>query len=196
LTREVENTSTWYLAFTRWTALEFRKEHLQAWLWSLKPEAPATRLTKNSLKRDVDVFLRTYTPAKVTATRPREDTFDCPLVELGLINEVEKGVYAFARGAKHSLPDEIFIYALLDYWKQTVPDQVAVSFEQLLHRPGSPGGAFKLTENDLYDRLTRLPRWARLHYDDTAGLRQVFRDGRLLVEPMEGLRRYYEGIRR
>ena len=50
-----------------------------------------------------------------------------------------------------------------------------LTFETILRGPGSPGAAFKLSENALVERLEGLPDWSRLEYDDTAGLRVVLR---------------------
>jgi hypothetical protein len=108
-----------------------------------------------------------------------EDTFDCPLVELGLIREVERGTYEFVRGVKSSLPDVVFIFALHDYWQQTAASQHTLSFETLLYGAGSPGGVFKLSENALVERLEHLPTWCRLTYNDTAGMRLVLRQSQL-----------------
>ena len=63
---------------------------------------------------------------------PQEDTFECPLVELGLIQELERGLYRFVRGPKRSLHDSVLLYALLDYWERTAPQQSTLSFEAIL----------------------------------------------------------------
>jgi hypothetical protein len=121
-----------------------------------------------------------------------EDTFDCPLVELGLIREIEQDLYQFVRGPKPSLPDAIFVFALLDFWRQSASQQQTLSFESVLHGAGSPGGAFKLTENVLAERLEGLPGWARLTYDDTAGRRLILRrDPRTNIDPLMILTRHY-----
>ena len=191
LVSRAEEASTWYLAFTRWNTDEFTRDKLVNWLWKRVGESPATRATKGSLKRDVDVFMRTYVPAKVTATRPLEDTFDCPLVDLGLISELDSKTYQFVRGYQPSLPDEIFVHALLDYWKLAAPHQNTLPFERILHSEGSPGAAFKLSENALVERLERLPGWSGLVYDDTAGMRNVLRIGGASVSPVTALEQYY-----
>jgi len=115
-----DRASTWYLAFTRWNVHHFTRDDLVDWLLKILPESPTTRVTIPSLRRDADVFLRKYVPSRVTRNTPPEDTFDCPLVELGLIAEVDRGLYQFVRGPKPSLPDENFLYALLDFWGRVV----------------------------------------------------------------------------
>ena len=170
-----DRASTWYLAFTRFSADIFRSVDLRNWLLRLVTANRSGRVTEESMRRDVEVFLRTYCPATANRDLPFEDTFDCPLVELGLIQRLELDYYRFARGPKPTLPDAIFIYALLDYWRRVASAQQTMTFETILRGPGSPGAAFKLSENALVERLEGLPDWSRLEYDDTAGLRVVLR---------------------
>lgn len=190
-------SSTWHLAFTRWNSERFTRDQLVDWLERLvAAEQPRTQATPASLRRDVEVFLRTYTPSKARRDLPAEDTFDCPLVELGVIRNEDHGSYRFVRGPKLTLPDDIFTYALIDYWRNVASQQRVLSFENILYGPGSPGGAFQLSENTLAERLENLPRWTGFSYDDTAGLRVVLRNGRDLdegLDPMRALEHYYAG---
>lgn len=181
--------STWYLAFSRWSPLSFRSEDLVRWVMSVLPEG--SRASPNSLKRDVEVFLRTYVP-RGTVRSTAEDTFDCPLVELGLINELDHGSFRFSRGPQRSLPDAVFQYCVVDYWREFSPQQRTLSFETLLHGPSSPGAVFKLEENPLCDRLERFPSWAGISFDETAGLRQLLlRKNLTALEPLDFLENYY-----
>ena len=192
LASRIESASTWYLAFTVWNSSEFTRTNLEDWLLKIAKQYPSTRVTPSSLHRDIDVFLRTYIPADSNRNIMTEDTFDCPLVELGLIEEIEQsGTYRFIRGSKSSLPDLIFLYGLMDYWDQLPQKQEAISFEKLLHSAGSPGAVFKLSENALADNLDNIPSWSGLVFDDTAGMRTVFRRSRN-VTSMDILKRYYQ----
>lgn len=196
LTSRSEKASTWYLAFTEWGVEVFTQADLIDWLEGIVEDLEKSRATRNSLERDVRVFRRTYVPSEPTRHRPAEDTFDSPLVELGLIREGEDGdVYRFVRGEKDSLPQEIFTSALVDYWRgadeEERKDDAAIGFERLLYGPGSPGGAFKLNERALARRLEKLPEWTGLQFDETAGLRTVYRTGDEIATPMEALARYY-----
>ncbi|MBI2936807.1 MAG: DUF4007 family protein [Thaumarchaeota archaeon] len=171
LVSKPERASTWYLMFSRWNFSEFTEQHIVERLLKIIARSPTSQASPASLKRDVDVFLRTYIQSKVTPTRPREDTFDCPLVELGLIVETAHGIYEFVRGPKPLLQNEIFVFALLDFWTHLLPNQGTVSFETLSYAPGSPGSAFKMSENAIAERLENLPSWSGLSYGDTAGTR-------------------------
>ena len=182
--------STWYLAFTQWNRETFTRPELISWLLRVA-EDRAGAATQGSIERDVSVFIRTYVPSEIKPTLPLEESFDSPLVELGLIREVDKDTYQFVRGPKLMLHDKIFVYALLDYWQRVAAQQQTLSFEAVLHGRGSPGAAFKLSENALADRLERLPDWTGLRFDDTAGMRQLLRSSPLLMEPLEVLECYY-----
>jgi hypothetical protein len=186
--------STWHLAFTRWNTDDFAREDLANWLLDFTQKVSGAPPTVPSLRRDVDVFLRTYVHSQAKGgVRSAEDTFDCPLVELGLlVQETERGPCRFVRGPKPTLPDEIFAYALLDYWLLNAREERTLSFETLLHGAGCPGGAFQLSENALSERIEHLPEWTDLVYDDTAGMRTVRRrETSGAIEPMAALRRYY-----
>ena len=187
-----DRASTWFLAFTRWNTDEFTRDQLCSWLLRVKEnESPSSRGTKASIKRDVDTFIRTYVPSKVTRTRPLEDTFDCPLVELGLISEAGRDTFDFVRGPKPSLPDEIFTYALVDFWRNRALASKTLTFETLMHAQGSPGRAFKLSENALVERLERLPEWTHMTFGDTAGQRQVYLQADTVINPLDILAKYY-----
>jgi hypothetical protein len=195
LARQTQRASTWHLAFTQWNATSFTREHLVEWLAEFVRESKTARATLGSLRRDVDVFVRTYVASHATRDLSLEDTFDSPLVELGLIREVEARHYVFTRGSRPSLPTEIFAYALLDFWQHRFAHQRTLSFEAIHFGPGSPGSAFKLSENALAERLEGLPTWSGLTYDETAGtrvvLRQEERSGTHDLSPGVALRHYF-----
>ena len=117
---------------------------------ALADQAGWKRVADNSLRRDIDCFLRTYVSSKTSRTVVLEETLDCPLAELGLIQELEAShVYGFARGEHASLPLPVFAYALLTYWDKTAAQRNAFTFDEVAYRPGSPGRVFKLSEDAL-----------------------------------------------
>lgn len=193
LVKDPGAASSWFLIFTQWIGDSFTRSGVADWLLKLAKESGA-RATKNSIKRDVDVFVRTYCPSITTSTRPLEDTFDSPLVSLGLLLETEKDTYRFARGSKPMLPEAIFLYALLDFWQRQAPDQNTLAFERVLHGSGSPGAAFKFSSNALVERLESLPASAGIRFDTTAGLRQLLRSKD--VAPLDALSDYYGAEKR
>lgn len=125
-----------------------------------------------TLERDVDCFLRTYVARAVSS---EEDSLDSLMAELALIRPIgTQDGFVFARGAKPSLPDAIFLYALTSFALQR-PGSRAFSIESLLHDPGSPGRVFLLDEEALLDRLSAIDAISddRVVWSETAGLRQI-----------------------
>ena len=190
LASRLEKGSTWYLAFSRWPAPTFSKDQLHQWILNSVENNTSARVTPKSLKRDIDVFVRTYVHSR-KKTKFIEDSFDCPLVELGLISEIETEIYEFTRGERFSLPDEVFIYALLEYWENNFQSQNSLSFELIQHGHGGPGRIFGLTENATFERLQSLPDWTGMQLDTTAGMRTVYRSQIDETMQIAALEKYY-----
>lgn len=193
LVSNVEHASTWNLAFTVYGKNEFTRQELTEWIIAHIGDALPKSVSPSSIKRDVDVFVRTYVRSRDQRQGPIEDSFDCPLVELGLIEEVAPGRYEFPRREFASLPQEILTYSLLDYWQRYFPENSTLTFEQVFIGASSPGAAFRLSENALTSRLERLPTWSGLRLDETAGRRVILRlsDDRVISNPVQALERYY-----
>lgn len=194
LARSPDRASTWHLAFTQFPYNPFSRPQLMEWLAKVIADKNL-KVSANTLKRDVDVFLRTYV-APESASHPAvlEDSWDCPLTELELVEAIGAGLYHFPRGYKASLPQEVFIYALLDFWQQESSAQPSITFEKLAHGAGSPGQVFKLSENALVERLEQLPE--PLRFDETAGLRLVLSSVPIeSLEKLVWLERFYQGQR-
>lgn len=186
ITTHPERATTWRWAFGVWGRQDFSRDEL---LRDLAAYAQGARATAATLARDAEVFLRTYLPARASRAVPAEDALDCPLNELRLLREDAAGRCEFARGPKPSLGDEVFAFALLEFWERNAPDRDTLAADALLQRPGAPGRIFRLDAASLALRLEDAERWSRgaVFYDDTAGLRQLLRRKR--PEPVAWLGR-------
>ncbi|MGN8171688.1 DUF4007 family protein [Agrobacterium sp. 22117] len=179
-------TTTAYYAFNGLAAIEFDPSTLIDELMSVV-EARGWRATRGTLKRDVEVFLRSYVRREDNA----EDAAESLLSELGLVREARLGGWhEFVRGPKPSLPDGVFAYALADFWRRSGAP-TAMTAEQVCYTPGSPGRVFKLDEDSVVTRLMGLEAatggaWI---WTDTAGLRQIQRVGD--IDPIECIRNSY-----
>jgi len=166
-------TTTAYYAFNALAAIEFDPATLIEELLGLV-SARGWRATRGTLKRDVEVFLRSYVRR---GDALNEDAAEPLLAELGLIREARLGGwYEFVRGPKPSLHDGVFAYALAQFWERQ-GGSTALTAEQICYAPGSPGRVFKLDEDSVITRLMRLDEitdeaW---QWTDTAGLRQIQR---------------------
>lgn len=166
--------TTWRWLFNNVTAPTFTRQELEAPLEDFARKLdPKRRLSTSTLSRDLETCLRSYAP-RFSGGSP-EDFAEPLLGELGLLQEVHKGQYAFRRGPKVTLPDGLFAYALLDYWDSTARDLSSMAFETIAYAEGSPGRVFKLDEDSVADRLMGLSDLTEgfLAWTDTAGLRQL-----------------------
>ncbi|WP_020158711.1 DUF4007 family protein [Methylobacter marinus] len=173
LATEWKRKTTWYWAFSYYPAVTFERDHLIKRLGRDWPNAART-----TVKNDVACFIRTYAAQPSSPKAERDDSLESPLTELGLIKPVSKrDEFRFVRGQKTTLGDGAFIYALLEFWSQFSPKVSTLSFEAIVHEPGSPGRVFLLDENDVADRLSHIDSITNnaLRWSETAGLKQLVR---------------------
>ena len=184
--------TTWFWAFNIFGQNEFSKDTFISELINWVEKSTRNRISENSIKRDVDCFLRTYVPSRLTKTTIMEDTFDCPLVELDLIsNSPDGNTYRFHRGPKPSLPTEIFAAAFSEFWDTRFSENSTLTFANIAYSEKSPGRTFQLDEDTLVEYLDRLENLTdgAFRYDETAGVKQVYRDRK--IASTELLHRYY-----
>ncbi len=192
ISTNLEKATTWYFAFNCLAQIEFTKDQLMHELVSFA-EANESKASVKSIERDVTCFIRTYVASKKAKQSVLEDSLDCPLIELSLIEELgQQGLYVFSRGQQQDLPDEIFTYALIDYWMKYHQDKGVLSFEDIAYGHGSPGLVFKINEDSLAYRLDGLEEHTNgeLRYDETSMLRQVYRVKN--VNPDKYIEKYYK----
>ena len=180
-----DKTTTWHYLFNYVVQQVFDRETVVAALWSMFDEMKVAtptlkRISLATLKRDVECCIRSYVP-RLGGESP-EEMSEPLLGELGLIQQNAKGTFEFRRGAKRSLPDGIFAYALLDYWQRQHAGSV-MAFDRVAHDYGSPGRVFKLDEHAVADRLMALEQLTNgdIQWTEQAGIRQVTRRGAALA---------------
>jgi hypothetical protein len=186
-------STTWHWLFNHVTAPTFTRQELEEPLARYARELdPKHRLSVSTISRDLETCLRSYAP-RMAGGSP-EDFAEPLLAELGLLQEVNKGQYAFRRGPKASLHDGVFAYALVDFWDRHAAGQSSLAFETIAYAEGSPGRVFKLDEESIAQRLIGISDLTRskLAWTDSAGLRQVHRKLMSREERKELIRRAYE----
>lgn len=182
-----EMTTTAYYAFNLLSAIEFDPAILLEELFALVEEN-GWRATRGTLKRDIEVFLRSYVRR---GDALNEDAAEPLLAELAIVREARLGGwYEFVRGPKPSLHDAVFALALDQYWERS-GGSTTLTAEQICYAPGSPGRVFKLDEDSVITRLMRLDdlTGGAWQWVDTAGLRQVQRTA--AFDPMTTLKLAY-----
>ena len=183
--------TTWWWVFNQFPGTIFTRGELLEALQTLGSQRGWTRVTAETLKRDIDVFLRTYAPQERRNT-VLEDTLDCPLAELGMIRALRQDqTYALVRGDRDTLPDGIFAWALAEYLAHRPADARTVTLEELSFGDGAPGRVFCLDEPGLLGRLDRIEAVTEggVVFDETAGLKQIY--VHRAPDPTTLLHRYY-----
>ncbi len=172
-------TTTWYYLFNHVPKQIFDRESVVSALTGMI-EQYGLRISVATLKRDVECCIRSYVP-RLGGDSP-EEMSEPLLGELGLIQQNTKSSFEFRRGAKRSLPNGIFAYALLDYWQRLEHAGSVMAFDRVAHDYGSPGRVFKLDEGAVADRLIALEELTQgeIQWTEQAGIRQVTRTGAAL----------------
>lgn len=184
--------TTWFWLFNHWHSVEFTKEiifsEMQKWL----ARNHIQTISEQALRRDIDCCLRTYVHSRQKIGAAAEETFDCPLTELNLVAELEDGkTFQFRRGEQKTLPDEILLFALDEFWRQNSTGGNSMPLEKLAYSEGSPGRIFKIDAESLTVRLDRLGKSSggAFSYQETSGIKQVLRHRE--TNAGEWLTRYY-----
>jgi hypothetical protein len=172
-----EKATTWSWVFGRPRGNRFSKDEVIGELEDLVSELGISRTSRSSLKRDVDVLLRSYSRAKAIKGVVPEDSLDSPFVLLELLRPaVDKGHFEVVEGPHPSLPVGVFEACLVEFFGQhTHEDMGAISLDDLRYSPASPGRVFRLSERTLLDCLEGIVKRNRSRYvfDETAGIRQL-----------------------
>lgn len=196
----INQATTWYWAFNilreNRFALDTFKKELYEWARRTYEDGQNNRkklriVSDNTLQRDVNCFIRTYCQSRHNHGVV-EESFDCPLVELNLITELpDSDLYGFQRGEKETLPVEVIAATLDASWTFRFPEKGPLPFSELMYAPLSPGRIFRLDEDTMTGYLEDLEKLTNgaLEYDETAGLKQVYR--RRDLNLMKLLERHY-----
>lgn len=172
LSSSPQQCSTFFFTFNMLNQSSFDREGLTNLVFEIAKSKNA-RATHETIKRDVEVFVRSY------AVRPgdgSEDAVEPLLGELGLIRETRlNGQFEFVRGPKPTLHDGIFALSLIRFWRRWHSASPTLSAEQVSYGTSSPGKLFKMDEDSVMARLSRIGDATNgaIVWTDTAGLRQV-----------------------
>ncbi len=189
-----ERGLVWYLIFSRYFDVEFRKQQITEFIRKQLTQM-GIETTEGMVTREVDVFLRTYVPSQGRKGGNFEESLDCPLVDLNLLRlSPGDGVYRFDIGAKSSLPAAVFGYALFGFLNTIAAQRRTATVDECVYQPGSPGQIFKLDENSVMTYLEQLESLTNgaLRLQETAGLRQIYLHTILPEQGYELLRGYYD----
>jgi hypothetical protein len=194
-------TTTWHWAFSELNEPSFDRDLLVSRLImriGLLREAgrmKESRLSETTIRRDIECFVRTYLAKSFTGKGLHEENLESPLSELSLIQPVGVGGgFQFRRGPKPTLPNEVFLYGVVEFWSKLYPTRREFSVEALTHDPGSPGRVFLLDEESVAERLAAMPDLTSgaIYWDESTGLRQVYVNDLAAAKPLHHIGRLYK----
>jgi hypothetical protein len=186
-------STTWFWLFNHWHGVEFTKDQVFAEIQKWLHQNAAKAASESQLKRDIDCCLRCYVHSQQGKTAVSEESFDCPLTELSLIAELQDGkTYQFRRGEQSTLPVEVFLYALTEFWQNQGAATNSMALSRIVSDVGSPGKIFKIDEDSLVRRLEEIEVASDgvFSYGESANVKQIYR--RREVLPFAWLDKYYQ----
>jgi hypothetical protein len=132
---------------------------------------PSFKFAESSFRKDAACLLRMYgdLPPGNSAS---DESIHCPFAELGLLRpSAGARAYEFRLDQKPGLANEIVVAACLEFAANSGDGARTISLQRLLHSPGGPGLAFKLTEDALYSAVESIAESEkRIGLSDTAGI--------------------------
>ena len=146
------------------------------------------KISSGSVEQLWDVFLHSYVPTRGRKGEVREDSLDCPLVELELL--VPTGVtesslnpgrietkYAFRREEKSEIGKRLFAYCLHEFWQNKHPSERSIPLHLVANGHGSPGQVFKIPEQDIRSRLIGIDEASNgaFEFEESAAIPRVAR---------------------
>jgi hypothetical protein len=175
--------TTWYWAFNELNEPSIDRElltdHLSRRIAALRESGrmKESRIADTTIRRDIECFVRTYLARPISGRAVQEDNLESPLSELNLLQPLGVGsAFRFRRGPKPTLPDAVFLFGLLAFWRQLYPTRREFSVEAITHEPGSPGRVFLLDEESVAERLAAAADLTAgaIRWDESTGMRQVY----------------------
>lgn len=168
-------TALWYL-FNVYNDQEVNREVLQKRLIAFSDENNIS-VTSNTIKRDVEVIFRSYCLSSNSKKENYEDKVDSFFGCLGLIASRENANFEISRGRRSTLPTSLFVWAVLDHWERLnkVSPSKTLDWFQISFAQDSPGRVFKLTEQDLNNRLEEFEELTsgELVWSDQLGIKNL-----------------------
>ncbi len=167
----------WYWLFNHLPTPEFTVDSATEWLVQLAREHGWRKAAPDSLRREVEVWLRCYLAER--SGRTVEDAHERPLAGLELIRVGSRGAsevgsrgasevaYVLGRELRASLPPEVFGIAAHEFMQER--GVASVTAGELLFAPGSPGRVFGLDEEGLACQLVALGAELHRYYEIETG---------------------------
>jgi hypothetical protein len=201
LVRNLDGATAWHWFFNYYSQPVFGQAQFVNALRTWAIGCEGRPVSEDSLKRDFECLVHSYLPDR-HAHSP-EDLMECPLAQLGLLDEVDNGRmrrYRLVRPDPTRIDPLVLLYVLLRRQEEVRSGSQQVGLAQVLREPSNAGRVFNLGTAGLNEVITRLgdmhPDLAvQLHraagLDEltlpeaaaTDVLARYYREGRSLIQP-------------
>ena len=169
-----KNMSTWGWFFNFYGKQSFDRQQLVNEI-SEAASFDNKEFSENSIKRDVDCFVRSYLAPSSSSVFTAEDVLECPLTELNLLRKVYGNVLSANRGFQDRIPDELFLLSIENLRTSLDISANTITLETLLNSPFSPGSNFLLSRDALTEKLENISYMSQnsIELDQSSGLAQI-----------------------
>ena len=176
----------WDYMLNRWQEPEIWRSRVTR-AFRFEAETMGRKLSRVTIEQHFDVFLHTYIPTRSRKTNVQEDTLDCPLVQIGLLEQIgeripenstkSEPIFAFRREEKPEISPGLFCYCLNDFWEKRHQNEKTMLFKEVAVGHGSPGQIFKLPEAEIRERLDAIAEESEgvFDFEESAASQTVFR---------------------
>lgn len=147
-----------------------------------------------TLQKDFDCFVLCYAKRLSRKQQLNENAFISPLNELNLIYQIESHKFKADLLEQKNLPVQVFLYCLVDFWKENFIQLTTISVDSIATNPGSPGKLYRLNNAAVDYFLNQCALIDdRFKWTDTLGMRSLACDQINEVNLDELLANIYRG---
>jgi len=169
-----KNMSTWNWFFNFFGKQSFDRQQLVNEI-SEASTIDKKEFSDNSIKRDVDCFVRSYVMPNPSSVYSAEDLLECPLTELNLIRKVYGNALSAKRDFQDRIPNDLLLRSIDNLIVSLGITANTITVETLLNSPHSPGTNFLLSREALTEKLEDLDKITQnsIELDQSSGLAQI-----------------------
>jgi hypothetical protein len=174
-----ELASAWYWFFNCFHKSEFTNEEASEALVDFVRINLTNKHSERTVKQEIAMILRMYTPPRINVKAQIEDGLDAPLTSLKLVMAAEGShLYRSFASQQPNLPISVIGYAINEVFNHRQVDILPISDLMYGQKYGiAIGSVFRLTESALLAKLENLVKAypAVFQINETAGINQLYR---------------------
>jgi Protein of unknown function (DUF4007) len=195
LATNFELASAWYWFFNCFHKSEFTSEEASEALVDFVKHNILGKHSENTVKQEITMILRMYSPPKINNKSLIEENLDAPLTSLKLISAIEgHHLYRSFSNQQTNLPISVIGYAVNEVFNQRQVEILSITDLMYGQKYGvALGSVFRLTESGLLAKLETLVKAypTLFQINETAGINQLYRIDRNALS-QDFLRHHYQ----